>query len=80
MAWKKRQRCPLKLKSYNKTILYQNKTWHVVHEQDGMSFAVQELRKGVTGGIIVPFAPKGWKPSLQQDGCLATQRKDVIFI
>ena len=80
MAWKKHQRCQLKLKSYNKTILYQNKTWHVVHEQDGVVFAIQELRKGVTGGMIKPFAPKGWKPSLQQDGCLATQRKDVIFI
>jgi len=70
MAWKKHQRCPLKLKSYNKTILYQNKTWHVVHEQDGLVFAIQELRKGVCGGRVFPFAPKG----------LATQRKDVIFI
>jgi hypothetical protein len=80
MAWKKHQRCQLKLKSYNKTLLYQNKTWHVVHEQDGVVFAIQELRKGVTGGMIKPFAPKGLKSSLQQEGCLATQRKDVIFI
>jgi hypothetical protein len=80
MAWKKHQRCPLKLKSYNKAILYKDKTWHIVHEQDGVMFAIVELRKGVTGGLLQPFAPKGWKPSLQQEGCLATQRKDVIFI
>ena len=70
MARKKRQRCQIKLKSYNKAILYQNKTWHVVHEQDGVMFAVAELRKGVTGGFLQPFAPKG----------LVTQRTDVIFI
>jgi hypothetical protein len=65
MAHKKRQQCQINLKRYNKTILYENKTWHVVHEQDGLSFAVQELRKGVCGGRVMPFAPKGWKPSLQ---------------
>ena len=70
MARKKRQQCQINLKRYNKTILYENKTWHVVHEQDGLSFAVQELRKGVCGGRVMPFAPKG----------LATQRTDVIFI
>jgi hypothetical protein len=70
MARKKRQQCQINLKRYNKTILYENKTWHVVHEQDGLSFAVQELRKGVVGGRVMPFAPKG----------LATQRTDVIFI
>ena len=70
MARKKRQQCQINLKRYNKTILYENKTWHVVHEQDGLSFAVQELRKGVTGGFLQPFAPMG----------LATQRTDVIFI
>ena len=70
MARKKRQRCQIKLKSYNKVILYENKTWHVVHEQDGLSFAIQELRKGVCGGRVFPFAPKG----------LVTQRTDVIFI
>ena len=70
MARKKRQQCQIKLKSYNKVILYENKTWHVVHEQDGLSFAIQELRKGVCGGRVFPFAPKG----------LVTQRTDVIFI
>jgi hypothetical protein len=70
MARKKRQQCQINLKRYNKTILYENKTWHVVHEQDGLSFAVQELRKGVVGGRVMPFAPYG----------LSTQRTDVIFI
>ena len=79
MAWKKHQRCQLKLKSYNKTILYQNKTWHVVHEQDGVMFAIVELRKGVKGGLLQPFASAGLESSLQQEG-LATQRADVIFI
>ena len=70
MARKKRQQCQINLKRYNKTILYENKTWHVVHEQNGLSFAVQELRKGVVGGRVMPFASKG----------LVTQRTDVIFI
>ena len=70
MARKKRQQCQIKQKRYDKTILYEGKTWHVVHEQDGLSFAIQELRKGVVGGRVFPFAPKG----------LATQRTDVIFM
>jgi hypothetical protein len=70
MARKKRQQCQINLKRYDKTILYENKTWHVVHEHDGLSFAVQELRKGVVGGRVMPFASKG----------LACSRNDVIFI
>jgi len=51
-------------------ILYENKTWHVVHEHGGLSFAVQEVKKGIVGGRVMPFASKG----------LVTQRTDVIFI
>ena len=70
MPRRRQQYHQVEQKRYNKTILYENKTWHVVHEQDGLSFAVQEIRKGVVGGRVFPFAPKG----------LATQRTDVIFI
>ena len=62
----------IKQKRYDKVILYQNKTWHVVHEQDGISFAVQEIKKGVVGGAIKPFANNKLSLNLK--------RKDIIFI
>jgi hypothetical protein len=31
------------------------KTWHVVHKQDGITYAVCELRPGVVGGLVERF-------------------------
>lgn len=79
MPRRRQQYHQVEQKRYNKTILYENKTWHVVHEHDGLSFAVQEVKKGIVGGRVMPFASKGLESSLQQEG-LVTQRTDVIFI
>jgi hypothetical protein len=79
MPRRRQQYHQVEQKRYNKTILYENKTWHVVYEHDGLSFAVQEVKKGIVGGRVMPFASKGLESSLQQEG-LVTQRTDVIFI
>ena len=36
-------------------IIHEKKTWHVVHKQDGITFAVCELRPGVVGGMVERF-------------------------
>ncbi len=42
-------------KKWNEKFIHEKKTWHVVHKQDGITFAVCELRPGVVGGLVERF-------------------------
>ena len=42
-------------KKWNEKFIQGKKTWHVVHKQDGITYAVAELRPGVVGGVVERF-------------------------
>jgi hypothetical protein len=42
-------------KKWNEKFIQNKKTWHVVHKQDGITYAVAELRPGVVGGAVERF-------------------------
>jgi len=43
-------------KKWNEKFIHEKKTWHVVHKQDGITFAVCELRPGVVGEHLIDAA------------------------
>ena len=42
-------------KKWKEKFIHEKKTWHVVHKQDGITYAVCELRPGVVGGLVERF-------------------------
>jgi hypothetical protein len=49
------QRIKIPGKKWNEKFIQGKKTWHVVHKQDGITYAVAELRPGVVGGVVERF-------------------------
>jgi hypothetical protein len=49
------QRIPIPGKKWNEKFIHKNKTWHVVHKQDEITYAVCELRPGIVGGLVERF-------------------------
>ena len=46
-------------KKWKEKFIHEKKTWHVVHKQDGITYAVCELRPGVVGGLVERFYIQG---------------------